>query len=117
VRSGHDHRRIVPEMYDPGWKAEVDGRQTAVRPYRGAFLEVPIARGARSLVLRYDPIEVRVAGAISLAALATIVAALARACMPRPARKIPWRAWKAASDRVRIELVISSRPSSSPAPH
>jgi hypothetical protein len=59
---------VVAETFDPGWTAEVDGRAVALPPHRGAFLEIPLDPGARKVVLRYDPVEVRVAVAVSLAA-------------------------------------------------
>ena len=67
-----DPKIIVLETYDPGWRATIDGRPAAVGADRGAFLAVATPPGARRVVLRYDPPEVRVAAGISLAALAAI---------------------------------------------
>jgi hypothetical protein len=69
-------RIVIRETFDPPWRAEVDGAAVAVVPHRGAFLAVPVAAGRHSLVLRYDPPEVRLALAASLSALAAMVFAL-----------------------------------------
>ena len=92
VSTGKDEDLIVAETFDPGWRAEVDGRPASVVPHRGAFLSVEVGAGAREVVLTYDPPEVRAALGLSLAALAAIVAAcltpLTRARGPRKNRAI-----------------------------
>ena len=71
-------RILIPETYDPGWRAQVDGKPAAVGADRGAFLAAATPPGARRVALRYDPPEVRLGAAISLAALAAIGLAAAR---------------------------------------
>ncbi|HEX8199132.1 MAG TPA: hypothetical protein VF590_01500, partial [Isosphaeraceae bacterium] len=88
-RPGAGGRVVVPEVFDPGWRAEVDGRAVPVGVDRGTFLAVSLGPGARRLSLRYDPPEVRLAGAVSLTALAAIAAALG----PPPVLKNRRRAW------------------------
>lgn len=83
-----DDRGIVPETFDPGWTAEVDGRAAAVAPYLGTFLAVPLAPEARVVTLRYSPAEVRVAATISLTALVAIAFAMGDVGSTRLARKI-----------------------------
>ena len=68
---------VVDETYVPGWRAEVDGRPAAVTAGRGGWLAVAAPRGATHASLTYDPPEVRVAGAVSLAALAAIAGLVA----------------------------------------
>jgi len=85
-------RITIAETYEPGWRAEVDGRPAAVGADRGAFLTVATPPGARRVVLRYDPPEVRIAAGISAAALAAIglagaagfAAGRLRSARPRP---------------------------------
>ena len=67
---------IVRQTFDPGWRAEVDGRPAAVAPHRGAFLSVRVPAGSHRVTLAYDPPEVRAACAASLVALAVTVFAL-----------------------------------------
>jgi hypothetical protein len=73
VTPEHD-QVIVRQTFDPGWRAELDGVAISVAPYRGAFLAVPVSAGRHELLLRYDPPEVRVAGAASISALAAVFA-------------------------------------------
>jgi uncharacterized membrane protein YfhO len=73
---------IVREVFDSGWQAEVDGAPVAVTADRGAFLAVPVAAGTHSLVVRYDPAEVRIAAAIALGAAAAALAAVTRGAPP-----------------------------------
>ncbi|MEO6809367.1 MAG: hypothetical protein ABI353_09685 [Isosphaeraceae bacterium] len=83
-----DDRRIVPETFDPGWTAKVDGRAAAVVPYLGTFLSVPLVPGAKVVTLRYSPAEVWVAAVISLTTLVVIALAMADVGSTRLARKI-----------------------------
>jgi hypothetical protein len=71
-----DDRLVVRETFDPGWRADLDGRDAAIEPYRGTFLAVPVASGRHRLTLRYDPPEVRAAVGISAFAGAVAVFAL-----------------------------------------
>lgn len=72
----------ISETFAPGWRAEVDGEPARVGVHLGAFLGVEVPPGARRLVLIYDPPEVRIAVALSLAALAATALAIARPKMP-----------------------------------
>ncbi len=54
-------RLIVHEIFDPGWAAEINGATALVEPYRQTFLAVTVPQGEARVVLRYDPVEVRVA--------------------------------------------------------
>jgi hypothetical protein len=110
ARSRLDDRRIVPEAFDPGWTAEVDGQPAAVEPYRGTFLAVRTDPGARIVTLRYDPPEVRVAWRISAAALAATLLALVGVGGRGAGRKNVPEAWNPPRGRVRIEAVIAISP-------
>jgi hypothetical protein len=60
---------IIRETFDPGWRAEVDGKPVSITPYRGVFLALNVPEGRHHVVLTYDPSEVRAACAASLGAL------------------------------------------------
>lgn len=107
---------ILPETYDRGWKAEVDGRAADVTKGPGNFLRVVISRGSKTIRLRYDPFDVRVALVVSLVACAATVLALAGKNPVRADEKSRLWSWKGSRNRVRIESVISSL-SVSPASH
>ncbi|MBV8556252.1 MAG: YfhO family protein [Planctomycetaceae bacterium] len=71
-----DDRIIIRETFDPGWRAEVDGRAVPVEPAHGVFLSVPVTAGTHVINLRYEPPEVRAAVAITALALAFLVFSL-----------------------------------------
>jgi hypothetical protein len=66
---------VIRETFDPGWRAEVDGRPARVEPYRGTFMAVRPGAGPHVVSLAYDPPEVRVACALSVAAVVAVLAA------------------------------------------
>ncbi|CAN5915698.1 hypothetical protein BH23PLA1_BH23PLA1_31940 [soil metagenome] len=79
---------VIPETFDPGWRATVDGRSALVRPHAGAFLSVTLSPGAKRVAFWYDPQEVRVALGVSAGALAVLLA-LAFGSLARRAKKWP----------------------------
>lgn len=46
---------VVSEVYDPDWKAYVDGRRVAVQPVDSTFRGVPLGPGSHTVELRYEP--------------------------------------------------------------
>src|SRR5262249_41278229 len=110
--SDSEDRRVIPETYDPGWKAEADGRAIPIEPYQGVFLSVHVPQGAREIVLRYDPPEVRIAAVISVLASVTTAMLWMRVGSKGLSRFLAPKAWKPSRRRVRIErsISISSRP-------
>jgi hypothetical protein len=116
VRGDRAQRLVLPETYDPGWSARADRTPLRVGKGRGNFLEVTVPAGAKSLVLRYDPVEVRVALVVSTIACVAMALALAGKNPVRKGGKNRLWSWKPSRNRVRIESVISSL-SGSPASH
>ena len=59
--SATPRRLVIPETYDPGWRAWVEGVEVAVKAESAALLAVdlPAADLPRWVALRYDPPEVR----------------------------------------------------------
>ena len=104
----HDDLIVARQIYDPGWRATVDGASAAVEPHRAAFLSVRVGAGEHHVMFTYDPPEVRAAGATSLAALAFLVFALTTFRPFRSTRILRERAWSGPSRRVRIGLVINT---------
>ncbi|HWE37119.1 MAG TPA: hypothetical protein VG406_11180 [Isosphaeraceae bacterium] len=109
VPTGHRGPLALAEAFDPGWRAEADGEAAAVAPWGGMFLAVEVPVGARRVVLRYDPPEVRVALAFSTAGfmVAILLVGFAR---PRSAGFFLPEAWTARRGRVRIDSVVSTGP-------
>lgn len=70
---------LVSEAWDPGWRAEIDGRPAPVLRGDGALIAVPLGTGgAREVLLRYRPVSVVAGLLISLAALVGLLALLPR---------------------------------------
>jgi hypothetical protein len=84
LKAEHGQVGWIAETFDPGWKAEVDGRRVSPFPFRSTFLAVNLPNDARRVIFRYEPAEVRIAGAISLVALFAIVIL---ACGERTSKK------------------------------
>jgi hypothetical protein len=51
---------VIGEVFDTGWKAEVDGKPAPVAVVHHALMGVPIPAGAKEVVLRYDPVSLRI---------------------------------------------------------
>ncbi|MGH2614684.1 MAG: YfhO family protein [Thermomicrobiales bacterium] len=56
---------VVSEIYESGWRAFVDGREVAVLPTDHVLRGVPLPAGEHTVVLRYDPLSLRVGVGIS----------------------------------------------------
>ncbi len=62
-------RLMVRETWDPGWKALLDGKPVEIQPKSAVFLNIEIPAGQHELILKYDPVEVRL-GLVRLGLLA-----------------------------------------------
>jgi hypothetical protein len=83
---------VLTDLYLPGWRAWVDGVEAPVLRGDYVFRAVPIPAGEHTVELVYDPESVRWGRAISLSALAVLVAAVLVAWrMPA----LPRRVWAA----------------------
>jgi hypothetical protein len=54
------------ETFDPGWTATLDGKRADLQPESSVFLSIQIPSGQHELILRFDPVEVRVGLALSI---------------------------------------------------
>jgi uncharacterized membrane protein YfhO len=68
-------RLVLLDTLYPGWRREVDGRSTPIRPVDGAFRAFAVGPGRHEVRFTYRPASV-VGGAISLTALAVVAACL-----------------------------------------
>lgn len=73
LASERPRRLMVRETFDLGWRAEVDGQPCPVEPDHQAFFAVNVPAGQHHVVIRYDPVEVRVGAAISIFAASIVV--------------------------------------------
>ena len=67
---------VVLDTFYPGWRAEVDGRRTPIRPADAAFQSVAVGAGRHRVRFSYRPASVVAGGAITLVALAVLVVGL-----------------------------------------
>jgi hypothetical protein len=102
---GHRGPLVLPESYEPGWIATVEGKEARTHAAADTFLGVDVPPGARAVALRYDPVEVRLGIAVSLAAGLLCLVAVAPIATRAARRKTRSGAWSRRNARVRIEPV------------
>ena len=66
----------VRETWDPGWKALLDGQPVKIQRKSTVFLNIEIPAGQHELILKYDPIEVRLGIAVSFCSLVLVILVL-----------------------------------------
>jgi hypothetical protein len=69
---------VVSDAWDPGWRAEVDGRPVAIERADVCFRAVPLGPGRHRVVFTYVPRAYRLGLLVALAALALVAAGLIR---------------------------------------
>jgi hypothetical protein len=74
---------VISEVYAPGWRAFVNGREAPVLPTDHALRGVPLPAGEHTVELRYEPLSLRVGLIITGLALATLAIALLAAAWRR----------------------------------
>ncbi len=74
---------VLLDSYYPGWVASVDGRKTAIHPANEAFRAVAVPPGRHTVVFRYRPTGLYVAGAVSAAAWLVILGLIVAPRLPR----------------------------------
>jgi hypothetical protein len=67
---------VVAETFDPGWTALIDGRAAEIRQNSGVFLQIEVPSGDHDVILRYDPIELKLGLAISFSACIFLILVL-----------------------------------------
>jgi hypothetical protein len=66
---------VVNDAYWPGWSAFVDGEEVEIVPADALVRAVPWPRGRHTLVMRYEPPELRAGMVLSVFGLASVAAA------------------------------------------
>lgn len=74
LRARASGQLVLLDAFYPGWRAEVDGRATPIRPANGAFRAVSVGPGRHEVRFSYRPASVLVGGAISIVAVAVVTA-------------------------------------------
>jgi membrane protein YfhO len=75
---------VLVDAYDPGWRAWVDGRESAIVRANVAFRAVAVEAGRHTVEMRYRPRELILGAALSALALAALAAGGAAAVRRTP---------------------------------
>ena len=67
---------VLSDLHYPGWKASVDGREVDIERVDYLLRGIPVAEGASTVELRYEPLSFRIGWIVSLLALAGMALAL-----------------------------------------
>lgn len=67
---------VFNDIYYPGWKAIVDGRDTEILKANGIVRAVEVTPGDEKVVFYYDPISFKVGALISLASVSIVLVCL-----------------------------------------
>jgi Bacterial membrane protein YfhO len=64
---------VLADVYYPGWKAEVDGRDTSIERVDYLLRGIPLSPGQHRIEFRYEPASWRIGWILSLAGLILLV--------------------------------------------
>ncbi len=64
---------VLSEVYYPGWRAYVDGRETRIYRADHALRALPLQAGSHRVELVYNPLSFKIGSVVSAVALMTIV--------------------------------------------
>jgi Bacterial membrane protein YfhO len=70
------HTLAVRETWVPGWKALIDGQIAKIQRKSTGFMNIEIPAGEHELILKYDPLEVRLGIALSFCSLVLVILVL-----------------------------------------
>ena len=66
----------VRETWVPGWKALIDGQAAKIQRKSPVFFNIEIPAGQHELILKYDPLEVRLGISLSFCSLVLVILVL-----------------------------------------
>ena len=87
VNAPQDGYLVLNDVYYPGWKAKVDGRDAEIRPANVAFRAVAVPAGQHTVTFEYESAAVRWGVILSVVAWLAIVAALVLSLRRVPLRR------------------------------
>jgi hypothetical protein len=76
IDAGAPEEVTLRETWDPGWTALLDGKPIEIEPKLGVFLNFHVPSGRHTLILKYDPLEVRLGLAVSICSLVLLILVL-----------------------------------------
>lgn len=87
VLAGSDGMVVMSEVYDPGWRVYVDGKESRVYVADGLLRAVAIPKGRHDVRFAYDPASLRIGLRISLGAVLLVIAIAGWALADRSRRR------------------------------
>lgn len=69
---------VLSDVYYPGWKAFVDGKESKIYRVNYVMRGVPLSGGRHTVEFHYSPLSFKIGAIISLAAIASVVGFLLR---------------------------------------
>lgn len=84
---------VMSEIYEPGWKAYLDGEEVEIHPTDVALRGISLPAGDHIVDLRYEPTSLRVGFAVSALAHIVMVGVLAVAALTG-LRRTRWRRFR-----------------------
>jgi Bacterial membrane protein YfhO len=72
VQANEPGQLVLLDTYYPGWKAEVDGEETEIRPANAVFRAVDVPAGRHEVRFSYHPSSVYAGGVITIVALLVV---------------------------------------------
>jgi hypothetical protein len=69
VESPQDSVLVLSQTFYPGWKAHIDGVETAVFPANYALTGIAVGAGPHDVVFSFDPLSAKLGGLLSILAL------------------------------------------------
>jgi len=80
---------VLSEIFYPGWRARIDGRQTAILPVNGILRGLPVPPGTHTVEMTYKPGSFRLGLACSAASWALLILGFLRTRRRKEAGRTP----------------------------
>jgi hypothetical protein len=76
INSCRPDQLVIRETWDQGWSSLLDGKPVRLEAKHSVFLGIRVPAGRHELVLKYDPVEVRIGLAVSFCSLVLLILVL-----------------------------------------
>ncbi len=113
ARASADGFLVMSEVYEPGWKAYLDGEAVEIYPTDVALRGIALPAGDHTVDLRYEPTSLRAGFAVSVLAHALMVGMLVVAAVTGFRRRSRVRAQSSSFDRKPDPTSSNPKPSES----
>jgi hypothetical protein len=69
----HEGLLVLPRLYYPGWRAYIDDKETAIKPFLNTFMAIEVPEGAHQIRLTYRPSSFYLGVLLSLLSFCALV--------------------------------------------